>query len=94
MARTAAAFRLFILAPGLGLSCARGSSGTPQRSTLACASASRAYLSAKANSSDTVCMLWVSILPTNHLLVTPSLNAMMTAVGEMRGMVLRTWLEC
>ena len=61
--------------------------------TLAYASASRAYLSASANSSETVSMLLVSSLPTNRLLVTPSLNAMMTAAGEMRGMVLRTWLK-
>ena len=39
-------------------------------------------------------MLWVSSLPTNRLLVTPSLNAMMTAAGEMPGMVLYTWLKC
>jgi hypothetical protein len=34
--------------------------------------------------------LWVSSLPTNRLLVTPSLNAMIIAARKMRGMVLRT----
>ena len=92
-ARTVVAFCLFALAPGLGPSRAGGSSRAPRRLTLACASASRAYLSYRANSSETVSMLWASSLPTNRLLVTPSLNAMMMMIGEMRRMVLRTWLK-
>ena len=71
-----------------------GSYRIPHRSTRVCASDSQAHLSSRENYLEMVSTLRVSSFPTNHLLVTPLLmNAMMTAAGEMRGMVLWTWLK-